>query len=74
MPLDQMVTSAIGLVLGILGHTVGWPMPRGGSQKIADALAGYLHSLGGEIMADRLVESIDELPSARAILLDVTPR
>jgi len=74
MPLDQMITSAIGLVLGILGHTVGWPMPRGGSQKIADALARYLHSLGGEIITDRLIESIDELPTARAILLDVTPR
>jgi phytoene dehydrogenase-like protein len=74
MPLDQMITSAIGLVLGILGHTVGWPMPRGGSQKIAEALARYLHSLDGEIITDRLIESIDELPTARAILLDVTPR
>jgi phytoene dehydrogenase-like protein len=74
LPLDQMITSAIGLVLGILGHAVGWPMPRGGSQRIADSLAGYLNSLGGEIVTGRLIESLDELPSARSIFLDVTPR
>jgi phytoene dehydrogenase-like protein len=74
MPLDHMITAAIGLVLGILGHAVGWPMPRGGSQKIADALSGYLRSLGGKIVTDALIESIDDLPTARAILLEVTPR
>jgi phytoene dehydrogenase-like protein len=74
MPLDHMITAAIGLVLGILGHAVGWPMPRGGSQKIADALSGYLRSLGGEIITDTLIESIDQLPTARVVLLDVTPR
>ncbi len=74
MPLDQIITAAIGLVLGILGHTVGWPMPRGGSQKIADSLASYLRSLGGEIITNRAIETIDELPTARTILLDVTPR
>ncbi|HEX3034447.1 MAG TPA: NAD(P)/FAD-dependent oxidoreductase [Thermodesulfobacteriota bacterium] len=74
MPLEHLVTSAIGLVLGILGHAVGWPMPRGGSQKISDALASYLHSLGGKIVTDAVIKSIDELPTARAILLDITPR
>lgn len=74
MPLDQIITAAIGLVLGILGHTVGWPMPRGGSQRIADSLASYLRSLGGEIITNRAIETIDELPTARTILLDVTPR
>jgi phytoene dehydrogenase-like protein len=74
MPLDHIITAAIGLVLGILGHAVGWPMPRGGSQKIADALSGYLRSLGGKIITDTLIESIDQLPTARVILLDVTPR
>lgn len=74
MSLDQIVTSAIGLVLGVLGHKVGWPMPRGGSQKIADALASYLRSLGGEIATDREIKTLDELPSSRAVFLDVTPR
>jgi phytoene dehydrogenase-like protein len=74
MALDKPVTTAFGLVLGLLGHAVGWPIPRGGSQKIADALASYLRSLGGEIRTETRVESIEELPPARAILFDVTPR
>jgi phytoene dehydrogenase-like protein len=74
LPLEQPTTSAFGLVLGALGHDVGWPFPAGGAQRIADALAAYLRSLGGEIVTHRRVESIGELPPARAVLLDVTPR
>jgi phytoene dehydrogenase-like protein len=74
MPLEQPLTAAIGLVLGIAGHAVGWPLPRGGSQQIAGALGSYLASLGGEIVTGTPVESVDQLPPARAILLDVTPR
>ncbi len=74
MPLDRSLTAAFGLILGVLGHAVGWPMPRGGSQRIADALSSYFRSLGGEIVTSVPVESIDDLPSARAVLLDVTPR
>jgi phytoene dehydrogenase-like protein len=74
MPLDHLITSGYGLTLGVLGHAIGWPMPRGGSQKIADAMAAYLRSLGGEIVTGTLVESLDALPSSRAILCDVTPR
>jgi len=74
LPLEQPITAAFGLILGTLGHTVGWPLPRGGSQRIADALAGYLQSLGGEIIVNQPVQTLAELPSAQAILLDVTPR
>jgi phytoene dehydrogenase-like protein len=74
LPLERSPTAAFGLVLGIAGHSVGWPIPRGGSQRIADALASYLRSLGGEIMTGWRVESLDELPSSRLILADVTPR
>ena len=74
LPLERPVSAAFGLVLGITGHAVGWPIPRGGSQNIADSLASYLRSLGGEIVTNRRVESIDELPDARAILFDLTPR
>jgi phytoene dehydrogenase-like protein len=73
-PLDRILTSGFGLLLGILGHVYGWPMPRGGSQKIADALAGYLKFLGGKIFTNTEVKSIDELPPSRAIMLDVTPQ
>jgi phytoene dehydrogenase-like protein len=74
MPLDSPLTAAFGLILGVLGHVVGWPMPRGGSQSIANALGSYFHSLGGEIITNTPVGSIDDLPPARAVLLDVTPR
>ncbi|PYS75655.1 MAG: FAD-dependent oxidoreductase, partial [Acidobacteria bacterium] len=69
-----IATAAFGLVLGIMGHKVGWPLPRGGAQQITDALAAHLRALGGEIRTRVRVESIDELPSARAVLCDVTPR
>jgi phytoene dehydrogenase-like protein len=60
--------------LGILGHTVGWPMARGGSQRIADALVGSLVALGGRVECGRRVSSLDELPPQAAVVLDLTPR
>jgi phytoene dehydrogenase-like protein len=74
MSLEQPPSAGYGLLLGILGHVVGWPSPRGGSQKIVDALATHLRSLGGEILTGVEVKSIDALPSARCVLCDVTPR
>jgi len=73
-PLSNWATSAIGLVLLASGHSVGWPIPRGGSHAIADALAAYFVSLGGTIETDFYVRSLNQLPSAHAILFDVTPR
>lgn len=73
-PLECSPTAAFGLMLGVLGHAAGWPVAKGGSQKIADALSAYLRSLGGEIVTGAPVESVDDLPPARAILFDVTPR
>lgn len=74
LPLEKAASASFGLVLGITGHAVGWPIPRGGSQKIADALASLLRSLGGEIETNARVDSIDDLPPARQILCDITPR
>jgi phytoene dehydrogenase-like protein len=74
LPLEMMPSAAIGIMLGLAAHAVGWPLPRGGSQRIADALASYVRSLGGEIETGRRVRSIDELPRSRAVLLDITPR
>ncbi|MGH2481205.1 MAG: phytoene desaturase family protein [Ktedonobacteraceae bacterium] len=58
----------------MMAHVVGWPFPRGGSQKIADALAGYLRDLGGEIVTGVEVKSLEALPPARVVLCDITPR
>jgi phytoene dehydrogenase-like protein len=74
LPLERSPTAAFGLLLGITGHAVGWPLPRGGSQRISDAMADYLRSLGAEIVTGTPVESIDELPPARLVLCDVAPQ
>lgn len=74
LPLEMRPSAAFGLVLGLAAHTVGWPIPDGGSQSIADALASYLRTLGGEIFTNSPVHSLDDLPAARAILCDLTPR
>src|SRR5436189_122656 len=74
VPLDALGTAAFGLLLSIAGHAVGWPIARGGSQRVADALAAYFRSLGGEIVTAAPVEHLDELESARLVLLDLSPR
>jgi phytoene dehydrogenase-like protein len=73
LPLEQPMTSAAALIMGALGHAVGWPLARGGSQSIARAMVGYLRALGGEVVTSAQVESLGALPPARAILCDVTP-
>ncbi|MGH2703582.1 MAG: phytoene desaturase family protein [Actinomycetota bacterium] len=73
LPLNKPMTSAFGLMFEASAHAVGWPIARGGSQRIADALASYLRSLGGEILNGTMVTSIDELPASRAYLFDTSP-
>jgi phytoene dehydrogenase-like protein len=74
VPLNRPGTGAFSLMLGMTAHAVGWPMVRGGSQQLIEALAAYLRSLGGEIQTNTLVGRIDELPAHRAALFNVTPR
>ncbi len=76
LPLEAGATASFGLILAMLGHAVGWPLPKGGSQTLADALASYLVSLGGEIETGHQVESLHELVlnQHKVVLLDVTPR
>jgi phytoene dehydrogenase-like protein len=74
LPLDWKATASFGLMLCITGHAVGWPLARGGSRAIAQALAAHLRELGGEIETDAPVHDILELPPGRAVLCDVTPR
>jgi phytoene dehydrogenase-like protein len=71
MPLDRPLSASIGMVMGIAGHACGWPFPRGGAQRLSDALAGYLRSLGGEIRTESRVSA---LPHADLVMCDVTPR
>ncbi len=73
-PLSNLTTSAIGLVLMSAAHNGGWPIPQGGSQQIANALAGYFVSKGGTIQTGVYVKSLQSLPSSKAVLFDVTPK
>jgi phytoene dehydrogenase-like protein len=73
-PLTNAATAATGLVLISAAHSNGWPMAKGGSQAIANALASYFLSLGGGIKTNFYVDSLRNLPSAKAILLDVTSK
>jgi phytoene dehydrogenase-like protein len=74
LPLGSSPSAAFGMVLGIAGHAYGWPLARGGSALITRALVSYLRSLGGEVRTGAPVSSLDDLPSAQVILLDLTPR
>ncbi len=74
LPLGQTASTAAGLVLGILAHAVGWPMPRGGAAKLTEALLSHFRELGGNLETGRRVRDLGELPSARAIFLDISPR
>jgi phytoene dehydrogenase-like protein len=72
-PLSAPGTAAFGLVLLALGHAVGWPIARGGSQAIAAALRAELESLGGTVETGRPVRSLSDVPaSARAVLFDTS--
>jgi phytoene dehydrogenase-like protein len=72
-PLSNLATAAIGLVLLIAAHRGGWPLPKGGSQVIADALVAHFRALGGHVETGTYVRSLAQLPPAKAVLLDVTP-
>ncbi|MGH9217637.1 MAG: phytoene desaturase family protein, partial [Acidimicrobiales bacterium] len=74
VPSTSPLTTSVGLMLALAAHEVGWPVARGGSQAIADSLVSYLESLGGGVETGALVTALDELPAARAYLLDVMPR
>jgi phytoene dehydrogenase-like protein len=74
VPLDFAGTAGFALALMVSAHAVGWPVAHGGSQTLANALAGYLASLGGSFETGRAIAALEELPASRAVLCDVTPR
>ncbi|WP_143306758.1 phytoene desaturase family protein [Chitinophaga vietnamensis] len=74
LPLSYRSSAAIGLVLSAAAHISGWPVVKGGSQSLANALAAYFRASGGEIRTGFYVQDLGQLPSARAVLLDVSPR
>lgn len=73
-PLDRVPTAAFGLMLAIPAHVVGWPFARGGSRRVAAALAAELEAAGGRIETGRRVHDLGELSSYDTVMLDLTPR
>ena len=73
LPLERRPGAAIALMLAIAGHAHGWPIVKGGAQRLTDALASHFRSLGGEIEIGRWVKSVDDLPPAKAVLFDTSP-
>jgi phytoene dehydrogenase-like protein len=74
IPLDAIASASFGLVLAAAGHAVGWPIARGGSRSITEALLARFRAAGGEVQLGWRVGDIAELPEARAYLFDVTPK
>ena len=74
LPLTAPVTGGFGLLLGLLAHTTGWPVVTGGSARLTEAMIAELTELGGRVETGRWVHRVEELPRARVVLLDVTPR
>ena len=73
LPLDRMLTGALGLMFLLTGHVEEWPVARGGSRAIAQALSGLLQSLGGRLETGIRVRSLADLPAARLYLFDTSP-
>ena len=74
LPLSAPLSGAFGILLTTLAHEVGWPVIEGGSARLIDALVTELATLGGQVTTGRWIRTLDELPSATTVLLDVTAR
>lgn len=74
LQLESPLSASFGLIMGGAGHAVGWPIAKGGSQAIVNALVGVLRSYGGKVATNAPVHSLDELGSPALVLCDVTPR
>lgn len=74
VPFHYLASAAVGLALATVAHVRGWPVARGGSQAIADALAAHFRSLGGTVLTDTLIERAEQLPGADRLLFDTSPQ
>ncbi|MEM1043398.1 MAG: NAD(P)/FAD-dependent oxidoreductase [Bacteroidota bacterium] len=73
LPFSDIASAAVGLVLMGVGHRAGWPVPEGGAQSITNALVAHLEALGGEVACGERVEAWEDLPHAKAVLMDTAP-
>jgi phytoene dehydrogenase-like protein len=73
-PLTAPLTGAFGLTMLLLAHTTGWPVVQGGSGRLIAVMTAELTELGGTVTTGTWIKSLADLPPARIVLLDVTPR
>jgi phytoene dehydrogenase-like protein len=73
LPLDARFTASFALVFAAAAHASGWPLPRGGSGRIAEALAAWLRTLGGSIVVGDRIDGLGQLGKARAFVFDTSP-
>ncbi len=74
LALDEPLSASFGVMLGAAAHAVGWPIPRGGAQSIANALCGHLATLGGTVKTSTRIENLSAVADHDVTLCDVTPR
>lgn len=74
LPLTRPLTAAFGVLFGAAGHATGWPVAQGGSQSVADALAGVLREAGGTVVTGSRITALAQVQPADVVLLDLTPR
>src|SRR5262249_25297915 len=74
LPLNRRITSAAAMIMLLMGHSKGWPIAKGGAQSITNSLTNYFLSLGGMIRLGCRITSIEQVPPAKTILFDVTPK
>src|SRR5258706_14494399 len=74
LPLTAVGPGAFGLMFMMIAHAVGWPVVEGGSARLVDALTAELAAVGGALETGHWVRSLADLPPARTVLLDLTPR
>lgn len=72
-PFGQALTGAVGILFAVTAHAYGWPLVKGGSQRLTEQLAAEIVALGGAIEVGRMINTLDELPSSRIVMLDVMP-
>ncbi|MGH2564078.1 MAG: phytoene desaturase family protein, partial [Ginsengibacter sp.] len=73
LPLNKLTSSSIGIVLNIVAHVNGWPLPKGGAEQITNALAACFIKMGGEIQTGTMITSLKQVPPSKIVLLDITP-
>jgi phytoene dehydrogenase-like protein len=73
IPLERIPSASFGIVLGLAGHAVGWPIPQGGSGEITQAMLTHLKKKNVELVSGRLIHSLEELQNGAALFLDITP-